>query len=63
MTCPECGLLMNNLGNLSGIIMTSYPPQWVDTYVCKPCKLRTEVHVTGENKYYVDFDLSKYKSI
>jgi hypothetical protein len=33
---------MKNLGNLSGIVMASNPPQWTDIYVCDPCKIQVQ---------------------
>lgn len=45
--CNKCGEDMKNLGNLSGIVMLSYPEQWDDVYVCEKCKERKTVRKKG----------------
>ena len=40
MNCPKCNNEMRNLGNVSGIIYTSYPKQWDDVHVCDECKIK-----------------------
>jgi hypothetical protein len=47
MNCPQCSAPMKCLGNLSGIILTSNPPQWTDTYVCEDCKIRRDKPCSG----------------
>jgi DNA topoisomerase IB len=46
--CPECGNPMENIGNISGVIYTSLPPQWTDVYVCQKDKVRKSVRKTGD---------------
>lgn len=41
--CLKCGEIMRNLGNVSGMIYTSYPEQWDDVYVCDKCKTKQNV--------------------
>jgi hypothetical protein len=48
MKCPECQKEMVNLGNVFNIVMTSYPVQWDDIYVCHDCKTKTRVRVSGD---------------
>lgn len=47
MKCPKCGKEMKDLGNLSGIIYTTYPVQWDTTYVCEECKTKRVVRQCG----------------
>jgi hypothetical protein len=46
--CQKCGEPMKNLGNISGIVYTSYPVQWDDTYVCDKCKTKQNVREQGK---------------
>ncbi len=46
--CKKCGENMKNLGNISGIIYTSYPAQWDSVYVCESCKEKQTVREHGE---------------
>lgn len=39
---------MKNHGNLSGMVMTSYPAQWDETYACDDCKVKKTVRVYDE---------------
>lgn len=48
MKCEKCQIEMTNLGNLSGVVMTSYPPQWDEVYVCDNCKIKKTVRVQPE---------------
>lgn len=59
--CPQCQNPMKNLGNVSGIVMTSNPPQWTDTYICEPCKWRKDIRVSGQ--VYSQPDLTGYNSV
>lgn len=36
---------MKNLGNISGIVYTSYPCQWDEVHVCDDCKIKQTVRV------------------
>lgn len=45
--CLKCGEKMKYLGNISGIIYTSYPAQWDDVYVCEKCKEKRTVREHG----------------
>jgi hypothetical protein len=47
MNCPECNKPMRNLGNVSGVIFASYPPQWDITYVCDKDELKKTVRQRG----------------
>ncbi|MDA3815268.1 MAG: hypothetical protein PF549_02785 [Patescibacteria group bacterium] len=38
---------MKNLGNVSGMIRASSPPQWTEVYVCHDCKIKKEIIVSG----------------
>ncbi len=59
MNCPKCDKPMRNLGNVSGVIRASFPPQWEEVYVCEECKVKKTVHV---KQYCVSvYDLSKYE--
>jgi hypothetical protein len=46
--CLTCGEEMVCLGNTSGIVYTSYPPQWDVTYVCHKCKTKRTVREREE---------------
>lgn len=48
MNCPKCNKSMKNHGNLSGMVMTSYPAQWDETYACDDCKVKKTVRVYDE---------------
>jgi hypothetical protein len=43
----KCGKQMKNLGNVSGMIRASSPPQWTEVYVCHDCKIKKEIIVSG----------------
>lgn len=45
VSCPRCGQAMHNLGNIKREVYLTSPPQWDDTYVCHPCRVRAEVRV------------------
>lgn len=59
LNCPECNEPMENLGNLSGVVMASNPPQWDVTYVCRADKLKKVVRKHGTMNF--PEDLSGYK--
>ncbi len=46
-TC-ECGEKMENLGNISGLVYSSNPPQWDEVWICRTCKKKRTVRVYGE---------------
>lgn len=48
MKCPKCNNEMTNKGNLSGMVMTSNPPQWDSTYVCGNCNEEVVVRERGQ---------------
>ena len=48
MTCKKCGNEMEYLGNVSGMIYTSNPPQWDDVYVCDKCKTKETIREHGQ---------------
>jgi len=39
---------MKNLGNISGMVYTSYPKQWDDVYVCTGCEEKRTVRMHGQ---------------
>lgn len=45
--CPKCGEPMENLGNVSGIVMTSMPPQWDEVLVCRKDRTKRTRRVHG----------------
>jgi len=49
---------MHYLGNVSGIIYTSYPEQWDDVYVCDACKIKKTVRERG-----VAYDLTESRNL
>lgn len=59
--CPECGGVMENLGNVSRTVYTSYPPQWDEVWICESCRVRKTVRVHGEQDKRPD--LSGYLEI
>jgi hypothetical protein len=61
MNCPQCGNPMKCLGNLTGIVLTSNPPQWTDTYACDDCKILQEKPCSGME--YKSPDLSGYRTL
>ena len=61
MNCPECNQPMQNLGNISGVIYTSYPPQWDETYACHTCKRKESKRVSGKNMFTDYSFLNDYK--
>ena len=53
---------MKKLGNISGMVYTSYPAQWDDVYVCDKCGIKKTVreHASHPDDYsYV----KKYKDV
>lgn len=47
--CDTCKRDMKNLGNVKGVIYTSNPAQWDETYVCDTCRTKKEIRVHGVN--------------
>jgi len=45
--CPECNGKMQNFGNLSGLVYTSLPLQWDETWACTICKTKYIQRVYG----------------
>lgn len=62
MKCPQCQSEMKNLGNVKGIIYTSIPAQWDDTYVCDNCKVKINKRERGVMPTDYSY-LSDYKSL
>lgn len=60
MSCPKCNQLMTCLGNVSGLIYTSIPPQWDVVWVCHHCKIKKTVRESGKLLDPAP-DLSDYK--
>ncbi len=48
MNCPRCSRVMQAMGNVSGIIYTSHPAQWDETYVCHHCRVKVAVRCMGK---------------
>lgn len=61
MNCPNCNKPMKNLGNVSGVVLTSMPPQWDTVYVCEADKVKKTVREHGQ--MYEKPDLSDFKEI
>jgi hypothetical protein len=47
MFCPKCGRIMLSLGNVSGVVYTTAPPQWDEVFVCHPCRIKKTVRQPG----------------
>ena len=62
MRCEGCGGEMENLGNRSGYVYESMPPQWNDVYICRKCKIKMNIRVRGVDKTD-QTDLSDYTQI
>jgi hypothetical protein len=45
--CETCHKEMKFLGNISGLVYTSYPEQWDDVYACDDCKTKQTVREHG----------------
>ena len=55
--CKKCGNEMKYLGNISGVIYTSYPPQWDAVYACMNCKEKQTIRERGEiepDNYFIN---------
>lgn len=52
---------MRNEGNVSGMVYTSYPPQWDEVWVCDDCMVKKTERVHGA--LFEKTDLSKYKEV
>ena len=61
MICPGCGKPMINLGNTSGVVYASLPPQWDETLVCQGCKTKKTIRVKGVTAEQID--LSQYREL
>ncbi len=46
--CPKCRKPMTYAGNETGIVYTSYPEQWDDTWVCHDCKVKHHERAIAE---------------
>jgi hypothetical protein len=62
MKCPECNQEMENLGNVSGMIYTSYPAQWDVVHCCRKCEVKKTERVHGSLPPDMSF-LQKYKEV
>jgi len=58
--CNKCGIPMENLGNISGIIYASYPEQWDEVYACGECKEKRTVRKRGSAQSLYNF-IKDYK--
>jgi hypothetical protein len=58
----DCGRLMKNLGNVSGLVMTSNPLQWDEVWVCDDCKTKKTVRVTAASRPVAP-DLSGFREL
>jgi hypothetical protein len=60
--CKKCKKEMKNLGNVSGLVYLSNPPQWDDVYVCDNCKTKKKIREYGTP--IIDYSyLEDYKEI
>ena len=55
MKCKN-GHEMKNLGNVSGVVLTSYPEQWDEVWICERCKEKKTVRVHAK----MEVNLSDY---
>ena len=62
MKCPKCKQPMRNLGNVSGVVMASYPPQWDIVYVCDKDEVKKTVRERGTLPEPTP-DISSYKEL
>jgi hypothetical protein len=53
---------MENLGNVSGRVLDSMPPQWDDVHVCLGCKIKRTVRIR-EVATSPNIDLSEFEEI
>jgi hypothetical protein len=56
MGCPRCFRDMENLGNVSGWISLTTPPQWDELWVCTHCKVKATLRVRGTPAIHVDVE-------
>ena len=47
MVLCEKGHPMEDVGNVSGRVLTSYPAQWDETYICRICNTKRVVRKRG----------------
>jgi hypothetical protein len=45
--CKVCNKSMRYLGNVSGMVYTSYPSQWDDVYICDTDKTKQTIREHG----------------
>ncbi len=57
--CPKCRKPMIFVGNETGIVYSSYPEQWDDTWVCDDCKVKHHERVMAE----LPPDYSNYRKV
>ena len=58
--CGVCNKPMKNLGNISCVVLASYPPQWDEVYICETDKTKKTVRVHGALLTKV-IDIGDYK--
>lgn len=67
MQCPRCKRVMHNLGNVSGLHLMSYPPQWDEVHACHGCRVRTTVRVRGslppDTSFLEDYEEVRAESV
>lgn len=61
--CNKCKKPMLCLGNVSGYVYMTHPPQWDDTYVCDDCKEKKHIRhhegVPPDYRYLGDYQEQK----
>ena len=63
--CPKCDCAMECKVNPSGVVLTSYPPQWQDVYFCRYCKVKKSVwrREMDYSKGDTELDLKTYQAV
>ena len=51
MNCPKCQRVMQNYGNVSGIVYTSYTACWDEVYACHSCRVKVTDRVYEKSEY------------
>ncbi len=63
MGCPCCGRDMENLGNVTGEVFLSNPPQWDEVWVCLHCKVKATLRVRAPENKVRDIDLDAFEDV
>ena len=61
--CPKCFAVMENLGNINGMVVFTIPPTFETVHICRKCRVRKIVMVKIDTNPAVPPDIEEYERI